>query len=142
MNKNIIKYNGQLGSIVNDYNNKEVKRFLPCRYGSYHSKDLEIINFDKVEETSFEEQIKYIEKQYNWGQVIETHTIGEYQIIEAVEKGSNSKRLFSAYLNFKSISCSYYSLDEALVGLLAYKYDGCNSRADGYFCKMIGLGVL
>jgi len=39
----------------------------------------------------------------------------------------------------KDTARSNISLESAIVEAIAYKYDGCNSKAGYYFDKMIGL---
>lgn len=88
-------------------------------------------------------------KIYTWGEIITIHHIGDYDIVEyypwkvdgvTVLTGSPDydDRSFSIYIYGKCLSTSYGSLDEALVGCVAHKYDGCNTRAVGYFFGGIG----
>ena len=83
---------------------------------------------------------------FTWGKVIEIHEIGEYSIIEYYSRDLNgsgppynyeSIPSFHGYINGKSTSRSYGSLDEALVGVIGYKHDGSNSQAAMYFMRMI-----
>lgn len=79
---------------------------------------------------------------FTWGEVIRIHTIGEYDIVEFYrwdEKGKadTTDISFHCYLNGKSVSQSWSSLDEALVGLIAYKHEGPNSKAATYFMRML-----
>lgn len=86
-------------------------------------------------------------KKFWLGPIVRSHKIGEYQFIEYRETdfGIASKtygRLtgntnFSCYINGLGTSQSAESLDAALAHVIAYKHDGCNSRAAGYFMKMI-----
>lgn len=88
-------------------------------------------------------------KNFVWGPVKQEHEIGEYMIIEYyprifknginTNKFETEKTCFHAYLNNKDTNHSYHTLDEALIGVIALKYDGVNSRAAEYFSKMIGV---
>jgi hypothetical protein len=140
MKVNIVRYKGQLGTVVSDYNNREIKKFLPINYGSYYSDRLDTINTDFLEEASFDEKIEFIEKSFSWGKVIKVHVIGEYQIIE-YETKINKDINFHPYINFCDIGHSYYTLDEALIGVIAYKYDGANSQAFYYVTRMLGSDI-
>ena len=80
----IVVYNGVIGKVVTDYDNKENFKFLPCNYGSYYSSDLETITDDDVREATHEEKIELISKEYTWGDVVKVHCIGEYQIVESI----------------------------------------------------------
>lgn len=88
---------------------------------------------------------------FTWGKVVAIHEVGEYQIVEYVPNQSSNvsdadyaERLakhptsFHPYIKGDDTSRSYHSLDEALVGVIAYRHDGLNSQAAGYFGKMIG----
>ena len=85
---------------------------------------------------SIENKIRLIESEYSFGEVVKTHIIGDtYQIIEAIDEEGNIK--FSTYINFERTGFSYNSLEKAITGAIAYKYDGANSQANKYFWKMI-----
>lgn len=134
----IIKYKGKLGTIVDDYENKEIKRFYPVKYGRYYSCDLEIIDNSLVQETTHEEKLEYIRQDYVWGEVVKIHCISDYQIIESIDK-QDKNTMYSCYVNYNSISTSSDTLDNAIIICMAKKYDGNNSQAAYYFSKMIGM---
>ncbi len=87
--------------------------------------------------------------EYHWGEVIAVHSIGEYDIIEFYPKEYISGRgtgkidynhkQYHAYINGKDTNHSYYTLEGAIVGAIAQKFDGLNSQAAMYFCKMVGI---
>lgn len=77
-------------------------------------------------------------KKFVWGVIHARHSIGPYTIIEYKSKHDSSTS-FHGYIDETSTSRSWYSLDEALIGLIAIKHDGINTRADTYFCKGIGM---
>lgn len=135
----IVWYGDKLGNIVSNYNNPTELKFLPLGYGSYYAEDLETINHKLIVIPTFEDKIKFIEKDFCWGKVIKTHYIGQFQFIEAERNNKDYPVLFSAYINFESISRSYMSLESAMIGVIAYKYDGSSSQAAEFFEKMIGL---
>ena len=93
---------------------------------------------------------------YVWGQVVNVHRVGEYAIIEYVITSEThpdyGKHFFHPAIwsdkfakyndgNFSWVDMhtSYSSLDEALLGAIAYKHDGENSQAGFFFAKMIGI---
>jgi hypothetical protein len=80
------------------------------------------------------------------GPVNGSHEIGDYQFIEYQEKifspDKNSGQLsgksnFSCYIGGKSIGRSALTLESAMITSIAYRFDGCNTRADSYFLKML-----
>jgi hypothetical protein len=85
---------------------------------------------------------------FTWGEFISLHEVGEYSIIEyhpwkqkgaSLLTGQPSEEIsFHPYINGRSLSHSFKSLDEALVFCIAYKFDGCNTRANQYFFGGIG----
>ena len=79
-----------------------------------------------------------IEKEFTWGKVIDIHCIGEYQIVEYIDK-RDKKTYYHGYINYSDTNHSYLSLDSALIGCIGYKHEGGNGKAAMYFEKMIGL---
>ena len=136
----IVRFNGQLGTIVDDYDNKDIFKFLPVNYGRNFSKDLETITEETIEPASFEDKLLYLKKGFNWGKIIKIQAIGDYQIIEYISCSSGKgEPSFHSYVDFKDTNHSYNTLEQALIGVIAHRFDGVNSRAAGYFCKMIGI---
>lgn len=131
----IIKYKGNLGTIVLDSNYNA--RFLPVNYnGDWNELEfIEIIN--RVAEATLDEKIEYIKISFKFGKILEIFVIGDYAIVKARMKNNDIK--YFPYLNFKYIGDYYDDLDLALIGAIAYKYEGVNSQAGEYFCKMIGV---
>lgn len=93
--------------------------------------------------TTFKSEMKHGTKFW-LGPIVRSHEIGNYQFIEYRERifspnpnagELSGKNRFSAFVKGKGISRSYESLDAALVGVVAYCRDGCNTRADRYFMK-------
>lgn len=94
--------------------------------------------------TSVLSEVKASPRRYTWGPALAIHEIGEYAIVEYQENPvSNpkpdwvSRVLFHGYINGRDTNEAFESLDAALVGMIARKHDGINSRAAGYFMKMI-----
>lgn len=137
----IILYNGELGKVVSG-ETKDDLLFHPMNFGTYYYNQLKKIESEKVQEPSIKDKIKFIENDFKWlGTIVQTHCIGDFQFVEYIcNIGSDiGKHHFSACINFEKTSRSYYSLESAMIGTIAYKYDGANSQAGGYFEKMIGL---
>lgn len=132
----IVIYKSEVGTVVTDYDNREVMRFLPCNYGTYSTSRLKAIAEDNIREATHEEKLDLIEREYHWGEVVKIHCVGEYQIIEAIK---DQKIHYHGYINYKDTNTSYYSLDSALVGCIGRKHEGGNGKAAMYFCKMIGM---
>ena len=92
---------------------------------------------------------------YVWGEVQNVHKIGDYAVIEyIVNRGEDAgetrfhpalwtdqyKQHHGNLFYWQDTNTSYMTLEEAVIGVIAYKYDGLNSQAARYFYKMIGLG--
>lgn len=86
--------------------------------------------------------------EFIWGKVIKVHYIGyEYDVVEYHPRKVKEGRIlneidfqikeYHGYVKEKDTSCSWKSFDEAIIGCIAYKYEGANHRADEYFIKMI-----
>jgi len=82
------------------------------------------------------------------GQFVDFHTLGEYSIVEykpttfdgcspKIPKQYEKESNFHPYINGQDTNTSYNSIEEAIVGAIAYKYDGGNTRAHEYFMKSI-----
>jgi len=74
--------------------------------------------------------------RFTWGELVKIHEIGEYAVVEAIDK-EDKLPCFHSYVAGRSCSHAYPTLDAALAGCIAYKHEGLNHRADGYFIKMI-----
>ena len=135
-NGDIVIYKDEVGTVVTDYNNREIMRFLPCNYGTYSTSRLEVITENNVREATHEEKLYLIRREYHWGRVVKIHCVGEYQIVEATK---DHKIHYQGYINYKDTNTSYYSLDSALVGCIGRKHEGGNGKAAMYFYKMIGI---
>jgi hypothetical protein len=84
---------------------------------------------------------------FTWGRVIAIHNIGEYRIIEHLERAHEGSSLTTEVsdvhcFHVDGINISSYSLDEALVSAISYKYTGPNSQAGYFFLKMLGIDEL
>jgi len=138
----IVKHENQLGQLVKGENQDLL--FHPAGFGRYSYSELTIATEENIEETTHDEKVKYLKQDFSWGEIIKVHSIGEYVIFEYIN-GYDLKNegitniCFHAYINYRNISVSYDSLDSCLVGTIAYKFDGANSQAAGYFEKMVGM---
>jgi hypothetical protein len=68
--------------------------------------------------------------------VVQFYSIMEYGFVETTDGMIST---FHIYVNGRSIGRSIDSFDAALVMAVAHKYEGANSRAGDYFCKMVGI---
>jgi hypothetical protein len=130
---NIVRYNGQLGETLND---GDILRFLPVEKTSYSLSLLDAVTESDITEASEADKIAFIKTRFVWGRIVKVHTVGEYQIIEYVDRHSNKNR-FSGYINYDDLCRSYESLDAALAGVIAIKYEGLNGKADRYFMTVL-----
>ena len=129
----IVVYKNEIGKVVTS---DGLFKFKPCNSGSCYYSDLDTITEDDVREATHEEKIELITKEYTWGDAVNVHCIGEYQIVEAIKNGETH---YHGYINYNDTNTSYSSLDSALVGCIGTKYEGGNGKAAMYFCKMIDL---
>ena len=88
-------------------------------------------------------------ERFSWGVVIQEIKVSDFWIVEYAQDLSNTggcadyskhgSHLFSVEtINGKRRSHSYLSLDEALIGAIAAKYDGYGSHAEHFIQRMIG----
>lgn len=81
--------------------------------------------------------ISEIRDDLKWlGNVEEVYNIGDYQIAKYISKDDKKER-YHPYYKGKSYSTSYNSVEEAMVGVVAYRFDGLNTKADVYFIRAI-----
>ena len=130
----IVIYKGQIGKIVTF---DKVFKFKPCSITeSCRYSELDTVTDNDVQKATHKEKIEYLKAVFVWGNVINVHCIGEYQIIEAEYYGSVE---YYGYIDYNDIHVIYKSLDEALIGIIGIKYDGIGTTAPHYFAKMIGM---
>lgn len=88
-------------------------------------------------------------KDVAWlGEAVRVHTVGDYEIVEYHPRIAVDSQLvneidrehfaYSVYIRGTRTGRSFHTLDAALVGAIAYEYEGPNHRADYYFLRMIG----
>lgn len=77
---------------------------------------------------------------FTWGKVLRVHRVGEYAIVEYTPNTprNHDGPLFHPFIDGKDTNHSYHTLDAAVVGCIALKHDGLNTRADRYFLRAIG----
>ena len=106
-----------------------------------------------MSETTKIKELRHGNWNFSWGKIIRIEEIGiagdvNFSIVVfhpwktkgcTVETGrpDYDKIYFHGYVNDEDTHESYLSLEEALVGCVAYKREGFNHRADRYFFKMI-----
>jgi len=87
-------------------------------------------------------RLSAIRDSFNWGIISEIICIGEeYQIVEYESniKSENKKIIYHIYINYKDIGITEETLDKAIITALCYKYEGANSDASYYICKMLSM---
>ena len=127
---------GTVGKVITgEYDEtKGIELFYPADQGRYYENELDQLKDLEYTEGSQEDYIEYIELDFGFGRANRTHVIGEYQIIEYTCPDGT---MFAPYINYERIGRSYDILDEALTGVICYKYDGANSQANKFLWKMI-----
>lgn len=137
---NIFVRNGELGMIVEDFVDSKKKRFLPCGHGAYSTSKLEEISVenDDIRPATSDEKMDFIKREYHHkDKIINTYEVGDYQIVEYITP--TGTLVFNPYIDYSDIHRIYESLDAALLGVMAYKYEGCNYHVDKYMCKLLGI---
>lgn len=78
---------------------------------------------------------------FTWGKPIQWHEIGPYSILEFREMFNGAERgiEFHIWVDGKTTSQGAKSLDSAIVQAIAYRAEGPNQKASGYFMKMIAV---
>lgn len=92
---------------------------------------------------------KFCGKRFPWGPIDKLHTIGEYLIAEYRQDYSTMGGCFDARehgatrfaiaINGEDKRRIYYTLDEALVGVIAIKHNDFGTHADQYACRVLGI---
>ncbi|MDF2950556.1 MAG: hypothetical protein K0S18_139 [Anaerocolumna sp.] len=113
----IVKYKGQLGELVTD--DKKNFLFHPVKFGNYYYNQLDIVTENDIEVANFDEHISYIEQEFVWGEVIKTHCIGEYQIMEFKPEHKEDAISYHGYINFEDTNTTHCSIESALISLIA-----------------------
>ena len=131
----IVVYKNKIGTVVTS---KDEFKFLPCNKGCCYFDTLDTITDDIVREATHEEKLDLIKNEYVWGPILNIYCIGEYQIVEYIDKKSN-KVLYHGYINYRDTNTGYCSLDTALIGCIGIKYEGSNGKAAMYFSRMVGI---
>ena len=86
---------------------------------------------------------------FTWGKVVQFFNIGPYTILQYNPWKAEGCEIFvdepsdefeyHVWIDEKDTSRGYHSLESAIVGAIAYKYDGTNSQAGEFFERMVGL---
>lgn len=89
-------------------------------------------------------------RTFPWGPIQQVHQISGIQIVEYLADNStianpsehtyseHGQPRFHPYLDGRDMGMSFTTLDNALVGAIAYRREGPNSRAATYFNRMTG----
>lgn len=73
-----------------------------------------------------------------WGHVVEVYAVGPYFIAAYQPHGyTPNVRQFHGWVKGKDTRHSWSTLDAALAGCIAYRHEGPNHKADGYFMRML-----
>lgn len=82
--------------------------------------------------------LRSLPRAFTWGPISTIYEVGPYTIAKYTNK--KGETLYHAWVEGKDTHHSYESLDAALVGAIAYRHEGPNSQAAGYFMRMMGQG--
>ena len=81
-------------------------------------------------------EVKASPRKYWLGTVQQIHEIGEFAFVEYENK--YGEKGFSIFIQGESTGHGDSTLESALAGAIAYKYDGPNSQAAHFFMRMVG----
>jgi len=59
-------------------------------------------------------------ERFVWGKITERHIVGPYEIVEHIQKHDGHTG-FHVYVNSKDTNRNYRTLDEALLGAIAFR---------------------
>ena len=79
--------------------------------------------------------------RFSWGRIIEWYDIDIYTIVKYEADFGNDKGeiKFHYWVAERDTCHSTNTLEGALAGAMAYNFDGINSQAGYFFCRMIGV---
>ena len=75
---------------------------------------------------------------FPWGRVVKKHSVGEYEVIEYIS-GPGWHDEGSTQFHAESTSCSYESLEEALLDCICEKFNPGQRDVLQYVCRVIGM---
>lgn len=88
-------------------------------------------------------------KEFPWGPIQQVYRFGEYVIAEYLRDTSGFRQpymweqhgqpRFHVWVNGTDTHAAYPSLDHALIGALAYKYEKMHTSAPVYIARMLGV---
>ncbi|MDD5454024.1 MAG: hypothetical protein PHW62_00790 [Candidatus Ratteibacteria bacterium] len=141
----IVKLNttGELGQLIEEAKCMGgLTHFLAAGTGNYLLNNLPVVTEKDISETALPEKIIYLKLELGKYRSINDFIInnGEYIILEVphdIASEPHPYHIFHTYINFMDTGKGYASLDSALIGLLAYKYQGTNSQAGEMFERML-----
>lgn len=142
MRNNIVRYNGRLGEVIFKGNKQDGEaRFRPADdRGTYSFSDLEVIVDapNTVTLPSSEDCVDFLKERFVWGTILRVYTIAEYTIFR-YRSNHTSEVSYHAYIDNCDTNTSYDTLDLAIIGCIALKYEGLNSQATKYIGKMLDM---
>jgi hypothetical protein len=119
---------------------RHIELFLPAEQRCYDETELDKLSDLEYIEATIEDCISYLEQDFSWGEVLNIHTIGEYQIVEYSQFNEDENKTeiwFEAYRNYERSHYTADTLEKAITGAICCKYDGVNSQANKFLWKMI-----
>jgi hypothetical protein len=77
-------------------------------------------------------------KAFTWGKIHEFYHIGNYDIARYTDREGN-ENLFHCWIDGIDGHNCFHSLDEAILFCIVRKHEGCNSQANTYFARALGI---
>lgn len=91
-------------------------------------------NYQKLNESNLVQHLNSFDTDFR-GRIQTIYSLKDIHIIET----DKPRSAFYAIVNGQSQSRVWETLDQATLGAIAIKYDGINSQAEQFFCKMVGI---
>ncbi len=82
-------------------------------------------------------EVKNNPVEFSWGEIIKFYELEEFTIASFFPNNAGKRILFHVWVDKKDIGMYFDSLEEALIGAIAFKHEGFHSEAARYFMKMI-----
>jgi|GEM_PF-1288541 len=133
--EDIVVLYGTIGKVIITKHKEKHMMFIPAGTNGSSMSILQEYLIGNIRHATQEEKIKYIEIEHNiyWHTAIQTHVIGDYQIIQDI------RGLFNPYINFISTNKVYTSIEAAMIGVLCHKLIGADETLSKYIFKIFGI---
>ncbi|GAB6558098.1 hypothetical protein bcgnr5378_06750 [Bacillus cereus] len=89
-----------------------------------------------IEEPTKLEVSEFLKKVFPWGKVTNSFQLNDYQYVIFEYINDINKKMYHTYIDFKTTSKSYESIEQAVLGVFDYRLNGPNSDA-AFACEKL-----